>query len=104
MDEFVAGSAVPRNNHILFDKVNLHIQLVEQDVVLKISKETVGLFRQERPTRGVELSKVRKHGHETCATGLLGGLHIDELRIDADVLLLGVLPQEGLLGRDAEAF
>ncbi len=103
VQQLVAGPTVPGDGHILCDEVNLHIQVVHQDVVLQIAVEAVSLLHQERPAGGAVPFEVGEQGRKTRTARLLGGLYVEELRVDSDLLLLGVLAQEGLLGRDAES-
>ena len=103
MHELLVRPGRRRQIDVLFDQVDLEVELVHSDPVAQIAVQAIGLLSQQHqppwvlPDEGDQLA-------ESGTAGLLRGLDVDELVQDAQVPLKRMLPQQIELRRDGKAF
>ena len=92
MDEFFRGPRLPGENEVLFDKMDLYVQAVDCDSILKISVKPVRFLDQNDPTTRVAAQE-RDHLTEAASAASLGRFHVGEFLGDGDYRLGCVVPE-----------
>lgn len=92
MDELLRGSGFGGEHHVLFDEMDLNVQAVDCDPILKISVKPVRFLDQNDPATRSAAQK-RDHLAEAGSTAPLRCLHVGEFLGDVDRVLDCVLAQ-----------
>ena len=103
VDELFVGAGVFVEDRAFFHEHKGDIQFINDNVVLKVSVETVGFLAQEDLHVGM-FSQVFNHLGEVGAAGLFGGFNIYELTDNVVIVPVGVGTEELALGGDRVAF
>ena len=76
--QLVGGPRLGREDRVLLHEVDGDLQVFEGDVIPEVAVEPIGLLDQD-DAAGRRRLQERDHLGEAAATGLLGGLDVDEL-------------------------
>ena len=88
--ELLGGAGVGREDDVLFDEVDLQVEVVNADPVLEVAVEAVGLLHQQQAAGPLSLEEAQ-HLRKVGPARLLGRLYVHELAHQLDVAGLGVV-------------
>jgi hypothetical protein len=100
--ELLARARVAGDDRVFLDEIDRDAEFIDCDPVLDVPVQAVGLLNQDRAAGRVGLQK-GEHLPELRTSRLLGGLHIDELAENRQLVIAGVLAQQLLLRGDGES-
>ncbi|MBK9367599.1 MAG: hypothetical protein IPN01_14985 [Deltaproteobacteria bacterium] len=98
MHELLGRLRVLGDDHTLLHEVQLHAELVEDDVVAEVPVHTIGLLGDDHPPTHRLLLEPAEQLVEVLSAGLAPALHVHKGGGDLEAVPLGVVAQRGVLG------